>query len=100
MTTSRRCFLSSGAALTAAALTRPALASDPVERVGGPRLKLGLAAYSLRDHLTGKAEPAMTMLDFVEQAALWQVDGVEPTSYYFPEKITPEYLGRLKKKKS
>jgi sugar phosphate isomerase/epimerase len=97
MTTSRRCFLSAGAAVAAAALTRPAFAVDPVKRVGGPRLKLGLAAYSLRDHLTGKAEPAMTMLDFVEQAALWQVDGVEPTSYYFPEEITPEYLGRLKR---
>ena len=32
---------------------RPARAVDPVERVGGPRLKLGLAAYSLRQHLTG-----------------------------------------------
>jgi sugar phosphate isomerase/epimerase len=97
MPTSRRRFLASGAALTGAALTRPALASDPVKRVGGARLKLGLAAYSLRDHLTGKVPPAMTMLDFVEQAARWQVDGVEPTSYYFPEEITPEYLGQLKR---
>ncbi len=97
MTTSRRRFLGSGAALAAAAVTRPTLAADPVSRVGGPRLKLGLAAYSLRDHLTGKVEPAMTMLDFVEQSARWQVDGVEPTSYYFPEEITPEYLGRLKR---
>jgi len=97
MTTSRRSFLASGAALAAASLTRPAFAVDPVKRVGGPRLKLGLAAYSLRDHLTGKTQPAMTMLEFVEQSARWQVDGVEPTSYYFPEEITPEYLGRLKR---
>lgn len=97
MKTSRRRFLASGSALATAAATRPVFASDPVRRVGGPRLKLGLAAYSLRDHLTGKVEPAMTMLDFVEQAARWQVDGVEPTSYYFPEEITPEYLGRLKR---
>jgi sugar phosphate isomerase/epimerase len=97
MTTSRRRFLASGAALAAASLARPARAADPVDRVGGSRLKLGLAAYSLRDHLTGKVEPTMTMLDFVDQAARWQVDGVEPTSYYFPEEITPEYLGRLKR---
>ena len=97
MKRSRRSFLTSGTAVAAAALARPALAADPVARVGGPRLKLGLAAYSLRDHLTGKTEPAMTMLDFVEQSARWQVDGVEPTSYYFPEEITPEYLGRLKR---
>jgi sugar phosphate isomerase/epimerase len=97
MKTSRRRFLASSAALAAAAAPRPTFAAEPVARVGGPRLKLGLAAYSLRDHLTGKTEPAMTMLDFVEQAARWQVDGVEPTSYYFPEEITPEYLGRLKR---
>ena len=97
MPTSRRHFLASGAALAAATVARPAFASDPVERVGGPRLKLGLAAYSLRDHLTGKTQPAMTMLEFVEQSARWQVDGVEPTSYYFPEEITQEYLGRLKR---
>jgi sugar phosphate isomerase/epimerase len=97
MQNSRRRFLASGAAMAAGALTRPAFAVDPVKRVGGPRLKLGLAAYSLRDHLTGKTQPAMTMLEFVEQSARWQVDGVEPTSYYFPEEITPEYLGRLKR---
>jgi len=97
MKSSRRSFLTSGTAVAAAALARPALSAGPVARVGGPRLKLGLAAYSLRDHLTGKTEPGMTMMDFVEQAARWQVDGVEPTSYYFPEEITPDYLGRLKR---
>lgn len=97
MTASRRTFLVSGAALTAGALARPALASDPVARVGGPRLKLGLAAYSLRDHLTGKMQPTMTLEGFVEQSARWEVDGVELTSYYFPEEITPLYLGRLKR---
>jgi sugar phosphate isomerase/epimerase len=97
MKTSRRSFLTSGTAVAAAALARPAFSADPVARVGGPRLKLGLAAYSLRDHLTGKTQPTMTMMDFVEQSARWQVDGVEPTSYYFPEEITPEYLGRLKR---
>jgi sugar phosphate isomerase/epimerase len=71
--------------------------AEPVSRVGGPRLKLGLAAYSLRDHLTGKVAPAMTLEGFVEQSARWEVDGVELTSYYFPEEITPWYLGRLRR---
>ena len=97
MKTKRRTFLASGAALTAGALTRHGLASDPVSRVGGPRLKLGLAAYSLRQHLTGDKEPAMTLEGFVEQSARWEVDGVELTSYYFPEEITPLYLGRLRR---
>jgi sugar phosphate isomerase/epimerase len=94
MSPSRRQFLTSAAVLAVASTAR---AAEPVARAGGPRLKLGLAAYSLRDHLTGKTAPTMTMLEFVEQAARWQVDGVEPTSYYFPEEITPEYLGRLKR---
>lgn len=98
MKTTRRSFLTSGGALAAGALARPGFAADPVSRVGGPRLKLGLAAYSLRDHLNGKAEPEMTLVDFVEQAAEWQVDGVELTSYYFPETITPSYLGYLKRR--
>jgi sugar phosphate isomerase/epimerase len=97
MSSSRRRFLASAATLAAASLARPTRGADPVTRVGGPRLKLGLAAYSLRDHLTGKKEPAMTMEDFIERSARWQVDGVELTSYYFPEEITPEYLGRVKR---
>jgi sugar phosphate isomerase/epimerase len=97
MKTSRRRFVASGAVLAAASLARPGLASDPVTRVGGTRLKLGLAAYSLRNYLTGQKEPTMTLEDFVEQSARWQVDGVELTSYYFPDEITPEYLGRLKR---
>jgi len=97
MNTPRRSFLTSGAALAAVAFARCTPASEPVPRVGGPRLKLGLAAYSLRDFLTGQKEPAMTLEDFIEQSARWQVDGVELTSYYFPEQITPEYLGRLKR---
>ena len=97
MKTTRRTFLTSGAAIAVGALARPGLAADPVSRVGGPRLKLGLAAYSLRDHLTGKTEPAMTLEGFVEQSARWQVDGVELTSYYFPEEVTPEYIGRLRR---
>ncbi len=97
MKTTRRTFLTSGATIAVGALARPGLAADPVSRVGGPRLKLGLAAYSLRDHLTGKTEPAMTLEGFVEQSARWQVDGVELTSYYFPEEVTPEYIGRLRR---
>jgi sugar phosphate isomerase/epimerase len=97
MKTSRRRFLTSGTAVAAAALARPVLPAAPVARVGGPRLKLGLAAYSLRDHLTGQVAPAMTLEGFVEQSARWQLDGVELTSYYFPEEITPWYLGRLRR---
>ena len=98
MKATRRGFLTTGAALVAGSVARSALPADPVNRVGGPRLKLGLAAYSLRDHLTGKAKPEMTLVDFIEQSAEWQVDGVELTSYYFPDQIMPSYLGYLKRR--
>ena len=87
MTTSRREILKAipAAAVVAAAGAVPASASPPFTRTGGPRLRLGLAGYSLRDHLTGKLQPAMDLHGFIETAARWDVDAVELTSYYFPK---------------
>ena len=99
MATSRREILKSipAAALVAAGGAVPAHAIAPIARSGGPRLRLGLAGYSLRDHLTGKLAPAMTLDDFIERAAGWEVDGVELTSYYFPPAFTPAYVAALKR---
>jgi sugar phosphate isomerase/epimerase len=66
--------------------------------VGGPRLKLGLAAYSFREYLTGQKAPAMDLEDFIDRSAEMEVDGVELTSYYFPEEFDQLYLGRLKRR--
>ncbi len=85
------------AAAVGACAASPALAIPPIARTGGPRLHLGLAAYSLRDHLTGTLSPAMTLHDFIERAAAWNVDAVELTSYYFPDEITPAYVAGLKR---
>jgi len=99
MATSRREILKSipAAALVAAGGAVPAHAIAPIARSGGPRLRLGLAGYSLRDHLTGKLTPAMTLDDFIEKAAAWEVDAVELTSYYFPPDFTPAYVAGLKR---
>ena len=99
MTTSRREILKAipAAAVGAAAGAVPAAAIPPVARSGKPRLRLGLAAYSLRDHLTGKLPPAMTLDDFIEKAAALEVDAVELTSYYFPPDFTPAYVAGLKR---
>ena len=51
----------------------------------------------MRDHLTGKLSPAMTLDDFIERAAAWEVDAVELTSYYFPPDFTPAYVAGLKR---
>lgn len=88
----RRRFLG---VLGAGAATR-ALAIDPIKRPGKARIKLGLAAYSLRDHLTGKAQPEFTLPKFLDYAAELGAEGVELTSYYFPENPTDEYFRQLK----
>lgn len=99
MTTSRREILKAipAAAVVAAAGAVPASAIPPFTRTGKPHLRLGLAGYSLRDHLTGKLQPAMDLHGFVDKAAEWGVDAVELTSYYFPPDFTPTYVASLKR---
>ncbi len=98
----RRSFLTTAAAALATA--SPAVhaagafppAIDPIKRRGPARMKLSIAAYSFRNALTSKAA-GMTLEDFVNEATKWDVDAVEPTSYYFPEPATPEYCRKLRR---
>jgi sugar phosphate isomerase/epimerase len=75
---------------------RLAMAIPPFARSRPSHMKLSLAAYSYRDYLTGKKSPKLDLFDFVNLAADMALDGVEPTSYYFPTDVTSEYLDRLK----
>ena len=72
----------------------------PIKRNGPPRLKLSLAAYSFRKQLTAKTETpgAMDMMGFIDWCATQDLDAFEPTSYFFPKKITPGYLAQMKRK--
>ena len=72
----------------------------PIKRNGTPKLKLSLAAYSFRKQLTAKpgTPGAMDMMGFIDWCATQDLDGFEPTSYFFPEKITPGYLAQMKRK--
>lgn len=79
--------------LTSAAL---GFAIEPIKRHGPSRMKLSLAAYSFRQALAG-SKKSMTLEDFVNRAAMWDIDAVEPTSYYFPDPPTPEYCRRLRR---
>ncbi len=98
-TINRRSFLATALAATAAAAAaaRPAAAIDPIRRRGRAKFKLSLAAYSFRSYLTGK-RPRWTLDDFLDFCADQQLDGTEPTSYYFPRPVTDEYLNHLKAK--
>jgi sugar phosphate isomerase/epimerase len=92
----RRHFLTTVAASAVAALPAPAAAIEPITRTGQPRMKLSLAAYSFRSALAG-AKKSMTLDDFVDLASTYDIDAVEPTSYYFPEPPTPEYCRSLRR---
>src|SRR5688572_25587883 len=92
----RRAFVSAVAALPAMMLPSSAAAIDPIKRTGPPRMKLSLAAYSFRDSLSGPKK-SMTLDDFVDLASTYDLEGIEPTSYYFPEPATPEYCRSLRR---
>jgi sugar phosphate isomerase/epimerase len=94
---SRRQFFQTGAVTVAGLATAPnlLLSADekPLSESGRP-FKLSCAAYSYRKELTsGK----MTLDDFINLCADLQLEAVELTSYYFPEKITPDFLNHLKR---
>src|SRR5258708_5590083 len=72
-------------------------AADAIGRTRPSHLKLSLAAYSFRDDLIGPKK-RMDLFGFLEVAADLGVDAVEPTSYYFPDDVTPDYLHRLKQR--
>lgn len=64
----------------------------------GPQLKLSCAAYSFRDYLPRGDKPGkMTLLDWLDLAAVWGLDGVELTSYYFTSE-EPAYMNEIKAK--
>ena len=101
--TDRRGFLKQGLALGAAVaggavLSHEAAAAQPIVRTGKPYMKLSVAAYSYRKYLDFK-NPTMTMSDFIAEAAALDIDGCEPTSYWFanyPDEIDTAYLLALK----
>jgi len=96
----RRGFMHVCATATAAAggmwkLASSASAIEPIVRNGTPKFKFSLAAYSYRDLLTGDP-PQLTLADFIDDCAKMGLEGVEPTSYYFPDPTTHDYLRALK----
>jgi sugar phosphate isomerase/epimerase len=99
----RRTFLRDAAWITGAAVgglaggLRPlrTAAIEPIKRNGKAKFKLSLAGYSYRNLLTGNP-PKLTLDDFIADCAAMGLEGTEPTAYYFPRKVTHEYLRHLK----
>ena len=97
----RRGFLTGVVATAAAAaLPGPASGMGPIKRSGPTRMRVGLAAYSMREFLQAKpgTKGAMDLAGFVDWAATVDTDAVELTSYFFPATITRDYLHDLKRR--
>jgi sugar phosphate isomerase/epimerase len=105
--TTRRSFLSHTILATAAyttALVPITHAIEPFKRTGKPKLMMSLAGYSFREFFkegrgtNPKTDPAkrIDMLQFVDYCAE-QDCAAEVTSYYFPAKVTDDYLLNLKR---
>jgi sugar phosphate isomerase/epimerase len=64
-----------------------ALAQTPIKRIGGPKLKVSLNAYSfarpLNDHLQGRGK-GMTLFELLDFCAQHDFEALDPTGYYFP----------------
>jgi sugar phosphate isomerase/epimerase len=64
-----------------------AFVQTPIKRVGGPRLKISLNAYSfnkaLNDQLKGR-DKGLSLFDLLDFCAAEDIDGIDPTGYFFP----------------
>ena len=77
-----------GAAAGLVAASAKAAVVDPRPAMGDGKItaqmKLSVAAYSFRDFLPrGAKKGTMTLHHLFDLAAVWRLDAVEPTSYYF-----------------
>lgn len=95
---SRRNFVA-GTAAVGLGLTGTLPAIEPIVRTGRPRMRLSLAAYSMRQFLQAKAaDPsALTLPQFIDWAAGYDLDAVELTAYYFPANTDAAYLAAIKR---
>ena len=87
----RRGFIAASSLSTAGAVLGigfPCASAAPsIKRVGGPKLKTSLNAYSftkaLTDQLTGRG-PGTSLFDLLEFCAELNFDALDPTGYFFP----------------
>ena len=68
----------------------PAYRPEPTEPPQAQHRRLFLPTVPHRQKVQ------IDLFEFVNLAADMALDGVEPTSYYFPPDVTPDYLNRLK----
>ena len=96
--------LAGSTALAGISGTAAFAATEPFIRVGEPRLRLGLAAYSFRNYfksVRGKAntknpDNQIEMTDFIKFCAENNCGGAELTSYFFDPDVGGDYLAECR----
>lgn len=106
MEISRRSWMAGAVGLGVGPWSDALAVADPYERAGG-KLKVGLAAYSFRNHFEFmKGNPnknlkegvkQMDMVSFIEWCAAHGVAGAELTSYFFPPDVETSYLAKCRR---
>jgi sugar phosphate isomerase/epimerase len=82
----------------------PVVFQTPIKRVGGPRLKTSLNAYSfnklLNDQIKGRGK-GMSLLELLDFCAEDNFDAIDPTGYFFPGYPKPpseQYINEFKRR--
>jgi len=95
---SRRDFLATAAAGSGLTTLGSLVAQSPIERVGGPKVKISLNAYSFNRALS---DGTMSLDELLEYSAKVGFKAVDLTAYYFPGYPEPpedEFVNHIKKK--
>lgn len=94
----RRHFLQLSSGITISLFGASAFGIDPFDRPKPGKLRLSLAAYSMRKYLQPAkgAKAEMDLHGFIDYCFGLGLEGAELTSYYFPEKVTDDYIFSLK----
>lgn len=101
----RRHFIQIASAASLSALTTSSAgAIETINRAGGPRLRLSIAAYSFRSYFidsintpTNEAGRQLDMQAFVDYCADQGCEGAELTSYFFPKEVTTSQLRAIQR---
>ncbi len=99
----REAIAKTGNALLLGLLASSSLGMKPIQRTSKSPLKLGLAAYSMRNFLPDtrrdpNAVGEMDMLGFIDYAATLGIDAVELTGYFMPYPLTRDAINALKRR--
>lgn len=91
--------ISTASLMATSAIGPTAWSIDKIARPNPGKMRLSLAAYSMRKYLSDSkgGKKSMDLFDFVDYGFQLGIPGTELTSYYFPEDCNDDYILKLKR---